>query len=95
MTTTFKCIAKRMTGGQRHEHLSQLWWVKCIDGRETTEGGSSSRDQMVSFIEKMEIRLFGAQTRIHNARAHGYTLIIMAQLNTSGRSPMDVGPTTC
>nr|WP_256258278.1 DUF3892 domain-containing protein [Burkholderia ubonensis] len=41
-----------MTGGVRHEHVSQLWWVKCIDGRETTESGSSSRDQMVSFIEK-------------------------------------------
>lgn len=52
MTTTFKCIAKRMTGGQRHEHVSQLWWLKCIDGRETTEAGSSTRDQMVSFIEK-------------------------------------------
>jgi hypothetical protein len=40
-----------MNGGQGHEHIAQLWWVKCVDGRETNEQGSSTREQMVQFIE--------------------------------------------
>lgn len=51
MATNFKCVAKRMNGGQGHEHIAQLWWVKCVDGKETNEQGSSTREQMVQFIE--------------------------------------------
>ena len=52
MSTTYKCVAKRMSGGPGHEHISHLWWVKCIDGRDTTEAGNSTREQMVQFIEQ-------------------------------------------
>lgn len=51
MPTHYKCVAKRMNGGNGHEHISMLWWVKLIDGQETQEEGISSRDQMVQFIE--------------------------------------------
>ncbi|WP_233464998.1 DUF3892 domain-containing protein [Paraburkholderia madseniana] len=49
--TTFKCVARRMEGGQGHEHITFLWWIKVIDGKETTEQGHSTREQMVAFIE--------------------------------------------
>ena len=51
-TTNIKCVAKRMGGGLGHEHITNLWWVKCVDGKETAENGNSTRDQMVEFIEK-------------------------------------------
>lgn len=51
-TVTYKCVAKRMSGGQGHEHITNLWWVKCVDGKDTVESGSSTREQMVEFIEK-------------------------------------------
>jgi hypothetical protein len=41
-----------MSGGQEHEHISHLWWDKCIDGKVTTESGNSTREQMVEYIEK-------------------------------------------
>lgn len=52
MTTNFKCVAKRMNGGLGHEHIALLWWVKCVDWKEVGEGGCSTREEMVQFIEK-------------------------------------------
>ena len=51
MTTNIKCVAKRMSGGSGHEHIAYLWWVKCIDGKETGEASSATREQMVAYIE--------------------------------------------
>ncbi len=50
-TTTIKCVGKRMSGGQGHEHISNLWWVKCDGNQETSERGNSTREQMVAYIE--------------------------------------------
>ncbi|MEO5738752.1 MAG: DUF3892 domain-containing protein [Variovorax sp.] len=50
-TATIKCVGKRMSGGHGHEHISHLWWVRCEDGRETSERGNSTREQMVAYIE--------------------------------------------
>lgn len=52
MSITLKCFARRMEGGQGHEHIAYLWWVKMIDSKESTETGVYSRDQMVAYIEK-------------------------------------------
>lgn len=52
MSVTYKCTARRMAGGQAHEHISKLWWVKVEDGKETTSG-ESTREAMVEFIEKI------------------------------------------
>lgn len=52
MSNTFKCIARRMEGGRGHEHIARLWWVKYVDGKETTTTGESTRAGMVEFIEK-------------------------------------------
>lgn len=51
MSVTYKCTARRMAGGQGHEHISHLWWVKVEDGKETTTG-DSTREAMVEYIEK-------------------------------------------
>ena len=76
MTTNFKCVAKRMSGGSGHEHIATLWWVKCTDGKETNETGHSTREQMVEFIEKngntsvwcpdKDPHLTGAWVHVHN-----------------------------
>jgi len=52
MTTTLKCTARIMSGGTGHEHISHLWWVKITDSKETDENGVSTREQMVTYIEK-------------------------------------------
>jgi len=41
-----------MAGGQGHEHISQLWWVKVVDRKETTTTGVSTRQEMVEYINK-------------------------------------------
>jgi Protein of unknown function (DUF3892) len=41
-----------MAGGQGHEHISKLWWVKVVDGQVTITTGESTREAMVEFIEK-------------------------------------------
>jgi hypothetical protein len=76
MTTTIKCVAKRMSGEQGHEHIAILWWVKFIDGKETNENGNSTREQMVEYIEKngnnivwcpdKNPNLTGAWVHVHN-----------------------------
>ncbi len=75
-TVTFKCVAKRMSGGQGHEHITNLWWIKCVDGKDTAESGNSTREQMVEFIEKngntkvwcpdKNPKLNGAWVHVHN-----------------------------
>jgi len=50
-TTTIKCIGKRLSGGTGHEHISHLTWVKCQGNQESTERMTSTREQMVEFIE--------------------------------------------
>ena len=42
-----KCIARRMEGGQGHEHIAYLWYVN-----EAGVEGVYSRAQMVSYIEQ-------------------------------------------
>lgn len=49
---TIRCVARRMTGGQGHEHIAYLWWVKVVDGKDTSEQGYLTREQMVAYIEK-------------------------------------------
>lgn len=52
MKTTLKCIAKRLSGGHGHEHISYLWWAKYQDGLATPEQGVWTRDEMVTYIER-------------------------------------------
>lgn len=76
MTTTIKCVAKRMSSGPGHEHITNLWWVQYIDGKETGETENSTREQMVAFIEKSgntlvwcpdkNPTLAGAWVHVHN-----------------------------
>ncbi|MGU3777942.1 DUF3892 domain-containing protein [Burkholderia metallica] len=53
MARTLKCTARRMGGGQAHEHITHLWWQVWEDNQPTQENGVSTRDQMVAYIEKM------------------------------------------
>jgi len=76
MGTTIKCVAKRMTGGSRHEHIAMLWWVKNVDGKDVGDATSSTREQMVSYIEQSgnnsvwcpdrNPRLQGAWVHVHH-----------------------------
>lgn len=43
-----KCIAKRMSGGHSHEHISHLWWKN--EG--TNQEGVFTRAEMVAYIER-------------------------------------------
>ncbi|QJQ03439.1 DUF3892 domain-containing protein [Herbaspirillum rubrisubalbicans Os34] len=52
MATTIKCVARRMAGGNGHEHISQLWWEQVDDARRVLSSGNSTREQMVAYIEK-------------------------------------------
>ncbi|CAE6831957.1 hypothetical protein R69746_07699 [Paraburkholderia aspalathi] len=47
---TIRCVARRMAGGQGHEHIAYLWWVKVVDGKDTSEQGYLTREQMVAFF---------------------------------------------
>lgn len=55
--TTFKCVAREMTGGHAHEHIAYLWWVKVVDGKIVGEPARSSRENMVAFIESNDRHL--------------------------------------
>jgi hypothetical protein len=52
MSITIKCVAKHMIGGQGHEHIATLWWVRHKNGRDIGAEGQSSREQMVTYIEQ-------------------------------------------
>lgn len=41
-----------MSGGQGHEHIQDLRWVKCIDWKATADTGVSTRAQMAQFIRE-------------------------------------------
>jgi Protein of unknown function (DUF3892) len=41
-----------MAGGSGHEHISLLWWVRHDNGVDVGSESSSTRDQMVEYIEK-------------------------------------------
>ena len=47
MSGKLKCVARRMEGGQGHEHIAYLWW-KDDSGLD----GVYTREQMVIHIEK-------------------------------------------
>lgn len=49
--TTFKCVAREMAGGQGHEHIAYLWWIKIVDGKTVGDPSRTSRESMVAFIE--------------------------------------------
>ena len=76
MSSTIKCVAKRMSGGAGHEHISMLWWVRHENGADVGEVGSSTREQMVSYIEQngnnavwcpdRNPQLQGAWVHVHN-----------------------------
>ena len=46
-----QCVAKRMRGGYKHEHLHILWWVKVVDGKPTQETGFSTHTQLIEYVE--------------------------------------------
>ncbi|MGD7095876.1 DUF3892 domain-containing protein [Ralstonia pseudosolanacearum] len=52
MGTTLRCVAKRMNGGQGHEHIESLWWVKYADGQDVGPTVTWTRAQMVAYIEQ-------------------------------------------
>lgn len=49
--TTVKCVGKRLGGGNGHEHITHLWWVKCEGGQVTNERSDCTRAEMVAYIE--------------------------------------------
>lgn len=52
MGTTIKCTARRMANGAGgHEHISELWWDQVDQSGTVLKSGSSSREQMVAYIE--------------------------------------------
>lgn len=52
MVPTIKCTARRMADGAGHEHISLLWWDKIDGSGKVLKSGSSTRDQMVAYIEQ-------------------------------------------
>ncbi|WP_153134713.1 MULTISPECIES: DUF3892 domain-containing protein [Paraburkholderia] len=52
MTTTIKCVARRMAGGRGHEHIAFLWWIQLEGENATGKEGACSRAEMVSYIEQ-------------------------------------------
>jgi hypothetical protein len=65
-----------MTGGVGHEHISMLWWVRHENGAVVGEVSSSTREQMVAYIEQKgnnavwcpdrNPQLQGAWVHVHN-----------------------------
>lgn len=53
MARTLKCTARRMGGGQAHEHITHLWWQVWDGNQPTQESGVFTREQMVAYIERM------------------------------------------
>lgn len=47
MSGKLKCVARRMEGGQGHEHIAYLWWVD-----DSGLNDVYTREQMVAHIEK-------------------------------------------
>jgi len=45
---TIRITAVRLTGGERHEHITYLWWTNPASGKT----GDSSRAQIVTWIEE-------------------------------------------
>ncbi len=48
MNMAIICTAKRLEGGQGHEHISLIWWRDSATNKE----GYSTRASMVDFVEK-------------------------------------------
>jgi hypothetical protein len=76
MSITIRCVAKRMAGGPGHEHIAMLWWIRNDGGADTGDVGSSTREQMVTYIEQhgnnsvwcpdRSPQLQGAWVHVHN-----------------------------
>ncbi|MFG1824272.1 DUF3892 domain-containing protein [Microbispora bryophytorum] len=43
-----KFTARRMSGGQQHEHIARLWWINPSTG----STGDNTREYLVEWIEK-------------------------------------------
>ena len=54
MAVYLQCVAKRMRGGYKHEHIQILWWVKCVDGKATGDSGFSTSTQLIDFLASSE-----------------------------------------
>lgn len=52
MGTTIKCTARRMAGGEGHEHISHLWWSQVDENGTVHSTGVNTREEMVAYIEK-------------------------------------------
>lgn len=52
MSITLRCVAKRLTSGNKSEHITCLWWERCDDSRLSGHVGCYSREQMVAYIEE-------------------------------------------
>jgi hypothetical protein len=52
MSSTIKCVAKRMAGGSGHEHIEGLWWVRHENGADIGAPSYSTREHMVAYIEQ-------------------------------------------
>jgi hypothetical protein len=51
MAVYIQCVAKRMRSGYKHEHIAILWWVKCVDGKATSDTGFSTHAQLIEYVE--------------------------------------------
>ena len=94
-TVTFKCVAKRMSGGQGHEHITNLWWIKCVDGKDTVESGNSTREQMVEFIEKNGNTKVWCSDKNRNSTGHGFMFTATGGSNTFRPLQTVARATTC
>lgn len=75
LSFTLKCTARRMAGGQGHDHISHLWWVK-VENSQEGESGVFTRAEMVTYIERngnaavwcpdKNPNLKGAWVHVHN-----------------------------
>ena len=50
MPETIKCVAKRLRGGARHEHVTEIWWEQIDSDSRVLEYGSSTIEEMVTFV---------------------------------------------
>lgn len=65
-----------MAGGTGHEHISNLWWDQVDESNKVLQSGSSTREEMVAYIEKngnnsvwcpdRNPQLHGAWVHVHN-----------------------------
>jgi hypothetical protein len=92
VTSTLKCVGKRMSGFTGHEAISHLWWVRWEGNRAASQPTCSTRQQMVEYIEAQgptsvwcpdrNPTLTGAWVHVHNNGRIKYVQTVADGLKT-------------